>query len=253
MRHASVPPAPLASREDPAVRPVASALALWLTGLAIMGCGDDGSSAEEARLGSQRDGAGAPETLVAALGDSITAGAPAWDPDPGAREPIGEGADPASQYEYWAELRLRNTSFRNCGVSGERTDEMARRLARCAKGADVLLVQGGINDIAQGRDVADAAADLRRMVRRGKALGLRVGLAEVLPWNNGHPAAAAAIRELNGRIRRIGREEGAGVLPWYRLLEDPEAPGRMKREWTADGDHPSVEGYRRLGETVDLP
>ncbi len=22
----------------------------------------------------------------------------------------------------------------------------------------------------------------------------------------------------------------------------------MKSEWTADGDHPSIEGYRRLGE-----
>ena len=22
----------------------------------------------------------------------------------------------------------------------------------------------------------------------------------------------------------------------------------MKEEWTADGDHPSIEGYRRLGE-----
>ena len=236
----------------PVVRACALALPACLAALAIAGCGDDGSAGEP-RLGGKRDRTGARATVVAALGDSITAGSPAWDPDPGAREPLGEGANPESQYEYWAERRLRNTSFRNCGVSGERTDEIARRLTRCAKGADVLLVQGGINDIAQGRDAGQAAAALRRMVTRGKALGLRVGLVEVLPWNNGYPRAAAPIRELNTLIRRIGREEAAPVLPWYGRLEDPKAPGRMMREWTADGDHPSVEGYRRLGETVRLP
>jgi lysophospholipase L1-like esterase len=38
------------------------------------------------------------------------------------------------------------------------------------------------------------------------------------------------------------------VLPFYATLESPELPGRMRDEWTSDGDHPSVEGYRRLGE-----
>jgi lysophospholipase L1-like esterase len=34
-------------------------------------------------------------------------------------------------------------------------------------------------------------------------------------------------------------------------LEDPDAPGRMKREWcNEDGNHPSVDGYRRLGESA---
>ena len=236
----------------PVVRPLVMTSVLCLVTLVVVACGGDGEADGDPRL-EGRTTAKRSETLVAALGDSITAGSPAWDPDPGVREPIGEGADPESQYEYWAERRLRNTRFRNCGVSGERTDEIARRLESCAKGADVLVVQGGINDIAQRRDVKLAAADLRRMVRRGKALGLRVAVAQLLPWNNGYPEAAAPVRRLNGLIGRIAREEGVPVLPWYRRLEDPEAPGRMKREWTSDGDHPSVEGYRRLGESVTLP
>ena len=41
------------------------------------------------------------------------------------------------------------------------------------------------------------------------------------------------------------------LLPFHDTLEDPKQPGRMKDEWThADGDHPSVEGYRRLGEVA---
>ena len=39
------------------------------------------------------------------------------------------------------------------------------------------------------------------------------------------------------------------MLPFYETLEQPgRSRGRMRDEWTFDGDHPSVEGYRRLGE-----
>ena len=185
--------------------------------------------------------------LVAALGDSITAGSPGWDPDPLVRASISD-PDPTSQWEYWASLAV--LEFRNCGVYGERTDEIARRLDRCAAGAAVLVVQGGINDIAQARPVEPAAENLRAMVRRGRELGLAVLLADVLPWNNGWPDAEAAIRNLNELVRAIATEDGVPLLPFHDTLEDQERPGRMRQEWTSDGDHPSVAGYRRLGELV---
>ena len=109
-------------------------------------------------------------------------------------------------------------------------------------------MQGGINDIAQGRDVEDAAGNLRAMVRRGRELGLRVALADVLPWNNGWPDAEPKIRRLNALIGDIARDESVALLPFHDALEDPDRPGRMRAEWTSDGDHPSPEGYRRLGE-----
>ena len=185
--------------------------------------------------------------VVAALGDSITAGSPAWDPDPARRPPEPE-ADPESQYEYWAAKADSRLDFRNCGIYGQRTDEIARRLGACAEGADVLVVQGGINDIAQGRSIDNAAANLRHMVRRGRELDLRVTLANVLPWNNGSPRAEGEIIRLNALIDAISGDEGVPVLRFYETLEDETRPGRMRDEWTSDGDHPSVEGYRRLGE-----
>jgi lysophospholipase L1-like esterase len=183
--------------------------------------------------------------IVAALGDSITAGSPWWDPDPAVQARIPR-PDPTSQYEHWATLRDPRLAFRNCGIYGQRTDEIALRLDECAEGADVLIVQGGINDIAQGRPVEPAAENLRAMLARGSELGLRVVVADVLPWNNGHPAAEEPIRRLNELIRALG----APVLPFHDALEDRERPGRMREEWTSDGDHPSVEGYRRLGDVV---
>ena len=185
--------------------------------------------------------------VVAALGDSITAGSPGWDPDPRVRATL-EDPHQESQYAHWAALSDPRLEFRNCGVYGERTDEIARRLDRCAEGADVLVVQGGINDIAQRRPVEPAAANLRAMVRRGRELGLAVLLADVLPWNNGYPAAERPIRRLNELIAELGAAEAVPVLPFHDTLEDPERPGRMREEWTSDGDHPSVVGYRRLGE-----
>ena len=185
---------------------------------------------------------------VAALGDSITAGSPLWDPDPAVRRRIGPALDERSQWQWWAARAHPELELRNCGVYGERAEEIERRLEASVAGAGALVVQGGINDVAQGRPVEDAAAALRRMVRRGRSLGLAVALADVLPWNNGWPAAEPEIRRLNELVRAIGAEERVPVLPFHDTLEDPERPGRMREDWTEDGDHPSVEGYRRLGE-----
>jgi lysophospholipase L1-like esterase len=165
---------------------------------------------------------------VACLGDSITEGSPYWD----SRAKAG---DPSGQWQHWAAPRHPQVWFANHGFRGQR--------------ADVLIVQGGINDIAQGRRVEDAARNLRRMVERGLALGLRVAACDVLPWNNGWPRAEAPIRALNALIADLG----VPVLPFHDTLEDPERPGRMRAEWTnEDGDHPSIAGYRRLGEVAFL-
>jgi lysophospholipase L1-like esterase len=171
--------------------------------------------------------------VVAALGDSITEGSPGlrgWD--------------------VWAARAAPNLEIRNCGIYGQRTDEIRARLDGCARGADALIVQGGINDIAQGRELDDAAANLRAMVRRGRELGLRVALVDVLPWNNGWPEAEPKIRRLNELIAEIAREENVPLLGFHDKLEDPDRPGRMREEWTSDGDHPSEEGYRRLADVV---
>ncbi len=218
--------------------------------LVLAGCGKDepppATTAPAAKLDPK---------LIAGLGDSITAGSPLWDPDPAFREQIaaGRSSDRRSQWGYWYEREHPGERVRNCGVFGERTDEIARRFEGCTRGAGRLVVQGGINDIAQGRSVEGAAGSLEAMVVKGKRSGREVALVEVLPWNNGFPDAAAPIDELNGRIRAIGERQDVPVLPWFRALEDPAAKGRMRADLTIDGDHPTVAGYKRLAGLVDLP
>jgi len=173
--------------------------------------------------------------IVAALGDSITEGSPGlrgWD--------------------VWAASADARYEIRNCGIYGQRTDEIAARLDGCARGAEAVVVQGGINDIAQGRDVESAAANLRAMVRRGMQLVPRVLIADVLPWNNGWPEAETNIRRLNALIAEIAHDEGIPLLAFHDTLEDPDRPGRMREEWTFEGDHPNEDGYRLLADVVLL-
>jgi len=102
--------------------------------------------------------------IVACLGDSITAGSPLWDPDPAVRMRI-ESPDERSQWQWWAARRDGRLDIRNHGVYGERTDEIAARLEDAARGAEVLIVQGGINDIVQNRPVEEAARNSSSTMR----------------------------------------------------------------------------------------
>jgi lysophospholipase L1-like esterase len=185
--------------------------------------------------------------IVACLGDSITAGSPLWDPDPNVRARIGE-PDERSQWQWWAARAAPEFEFRNYGVYGERTDQIAARFDGAVGSAAMLIVQGGINDVVQSRPVEEAAKNLAGMIERGQGLGLRVAVADVLPWNNGDVRAAHDIVRLNQLIRALADRLDVPLLPFHDTLVDPEQPQRMRDECTNDGDHPSVEGHRLLGE-----
>jgi lysophospholipase L1-like esterase len=85
------------------------------------------------------------------------------------------------------------------------------------------------------------------MIEQGKQLGLRVAVANVLPWNRGYPAAAPLIRRLNGIVAATAKVEEVPLLRFNEALASPRNPNLMQRRLTADGDHPSIAGYRRLG------
>ena len=114
----------------------------------------------------------------------------------------------------------------------------------------MIVLQGGINDVVQGRAIEVAARNMDTMVAAALALGLRVLIAELLPWNNGWPDGNPKITALNALYRENAQRRGVFVLPFYTTLEDPGRPGRMREQWTSDGNHPSVEGYRLLGEAA---
>ena len=185
--------------------------------------------------------------VVAVAGDSISAGSPLWDPDQAVRARIAS-PDERSQWQFWASRADARLEFRTTAVYGERTDQIARRLELVLPGADVLVVQGGINDVVQQRSVDEAARNLEDMLDRGRAAALALALADVLPWNNGDPRAAEHIARLNALVRQLAAAAGATLLPFYDTLVDAAEPHRMGPGLTDDGDHPSIDGHRLLGE-----
>jgi lysophospholipase L1-like esterase len=181
--------------------------------------------------------------VVAVAGDSISAGSPLWDPDPAVRARI-PAPDERSHWQWWAAQADPRLEFRTTAVYGERTDQIARRLDLVLDGADVLVVQGGINDVVQGRPVEEAALTIAAMLERARAAALALAVADVLPWNNGDDRAAADIAALNELLGL----HSATLLPFHDTLADPANPSRMREGLTDDGDHPSIEGHRLLGE-----
>jgi lysophospholipase L1-like esterase len=181
--------------------------------------------------------------VVVVAGDSISAGSPLWDPDPAVRARI-PAPDERSQWQWWAARADSRLEFRTTAVYGERTDQIARRLDLVLDGADGLVVQGGINDVVQRRPVEEAARNIEAMLERGRAAGLVLAVTDVLPWNNGDARAADDIRRLNVLIARLG----ATLLGFHDTVADPADPACMREGLTQDGDHPSVEGHRLLGE-----
>ena len=160
------------------------------------------------------------------------------------------GGDETSQWEYWAAQTEPRLEFRNCGIYGQRTDQIMARLEECVPGADALVVQGGINDVVQRRPAEDAVRDLEAMLERGRAAGLALAVTDVLPWNNGDTRAAEDIQRLNELIGKAAAGVGATLLPFHDTLVDSADPSGMAAGLTDDGDHPSIAGHRLLGELV---
>jgi lysophospholipase L1-like esterase len=177
--------------------------------------------------------------IAGVAGDSISAGSPLWDPDPGVRATIPR-PDERSQWQWWAAQLDPRLDFRTRAVYGKRTDEIAAFVDEVVDGVDVLIVQGGINDVVQRRSVHETAGNLAAMVERGRALDLHVALADVLPWPRGDDRAAHDIAALNALVHEI---EGATLLPFHDTLAHLDG-------WSDDGDHPSVDGHRLLGEAA---
>src|SRR2546423_15401519 len=133
------------------------------------------------------------EVVVAVAGDSISAGSPLWDRDPAVRARIPV-PDERSQWQWWASRADARLTFRTTAVYGERTDQIARRLDLVLAGADVLVVQGGINDVVQRRAVEEAARDIGAVLEHRRAAGPAPALTGVLPRHNGDERAAAGVR-----------------------------------------------------------
>jgi lysophospholipase L1-like esterase len=208
--------------------------------------------------------------VVAVLGDSITDG-------------HASGAD---RNERWTDVlagRLqaqpatRTTSVLNLGMSGNRLLKEGSGPSGMARfsydvldqpGLTTLVVFEGSNDIGKlsregpvttaGRRevVTGLIAAYRQLIEQAHLRGIRVVGATLLPFGGTaafrSDADAMADREaVNAWIRGPGHFDA--VIDFDALMRDPAHPERLRPAYDS-GDllHPSVAGYRAMGQAVPL-
>lgn len=197
---------------------------------------------------------------VVVLGDSIT---------------DGRGSDTDGNNRWTDNLARRllgNPTTKNVGVLNEGLGGNAvltgglgppavNRLERDLLGqssARWLIVMEGVNDIGGGPGSDSVAADLiaayQGFIETAHAHGVRAYGITILPFGKSmydSPSHEAARQAVNAWIRTGGTFDA--VLDMDATVRDPAAPAELLPAYdSGDHLHPSVAGYRKMAEMIDL-
>jgi lysophospholipase L1-like esterase len=167
----------------------------------------------------------------------------------------------------------RQVGVLNLGIGGNRLlrdglgpNALARfdRDVLAQSGARWVILFEAINDF-RTRETAHehgeqpgSLAELRgaylQMARRAQARGLRAYAATILPYGGAQYFTSANDRDrqaLNDWIRTSGVFDA--VIDLDAALRDPADPSRLLPQFdSGDHLHPNIEGYRRIGDAIDL-
>jgi lysophospholipase L1-like esterase len=186
---------------------------------------------------------------IVAMGDSTTAGTPAWKSRVEA-PPSGSG-DETSQYAYWLMRAEPSWEVINQGVNGERSDQILARFDRdviAQKPAAVVII-AGVNDVYQGRTAGHVVEQLRTMYDRAKGSKIPVVAGTIIPYNTATPDQNARMHEINAWIRATAAEDPA--IAFVDTRAAASASGNLDRLFESPDElHPSPAGYRRMADAI---
>lgn len=182
---------------------------------------------------------------IVAMGDSTTAGTPAFQ-SPRESPPEGRG-DATSQYAYWLARAHPDWAVVNQGINGQRSDEIRARFEEdvIAHQPAVVVIIAGVNDVYQGRPPHQVKEDLAAMYARARQAGIRVVAGTIVPYNTATPAQNAAMHEINDWIRA---QAGILFVDTRAAVTSPASPDRLIS--SPDGLHPDAAGYRRMADAI---
>jgi lysophospholipase L1-like esterase len=191
----------------------------------------------------------APRLRIVAMGDSTTAGTPAFQ-SPVEAPPSGRG-DVTSQYAYWLEKNHPDWEVLNRGVNGERSDQIAGRFRRDVIDARpaIVVVVAGVNDVYQGRKVDQITERLDEMYTRAAAAGIRVVAGTIIPYNTATADQNARMHAVNAWIgARAAADANVDLVDTRAAGAAPGDPDRLVD--SPDQLHPSAMGYRLMAEAL---
>ena len=153
-----------------------------------------------------------------------------------------------TDFNEWQEL-LAVPQVRNRGISGDITFGVLERLDEVTSGQpSKVFILIGINDISRDIPAKVIVQNYRRIIHRIKAESPRTQIyfQTILPVNNEFPARGhfnkdAVIKEVNGELRKLAREQGIELIDIHDHFLD--ASGKLDKKFTHDGLHLNAAGY----------
>jgi lysophospholipase L1-like esterase len=194
-------------------------------------------------------GDGMQRVRIVALGDSTTAGTPAFR-SPVEAPPAGRG-DVTSQYAYWLMQAHPEWEVLNKGVNGERSDQIRARFDRdvVLEKPAIVVVIAGVNDIYEGRSANHVIEQLQWMYQQAAENGIHAIAGTIIPFNTATPEQNAGMREINAWIRRQAAPD-----PRLEFVDTRAAVATPGKPDTLSGSvdqlHPSPAGYRGMADAI---
>lgn len=170
---------------------------------------------------------------IVALGDSITEGYP------------------FSPQESWVEYATRKLKIEivNQGINGDFTQGMLERFPRdvISYNPTHVIILGGANDAYEGLPLSRVSANFSAMLE----ICSRYGIIPILglPTPSLLPSEEKFLAEYRNWLKDYASREKMAVIDFYTPFQRAIQAGGADKLYV-DEVHPSIEGYRMMGETA---
>ena len=152
---------------------------------------------------------------------------------------------------------FKKNNFVGRGISGQTTPQMLLRFRADVidLGPKVVVILAGTNDIAGNTGpmtVQQIAGNIFSMAELAKAHDIKVVISSVMPvakypWKP-EVASVKPIKELNARLKEYADKNDIVYLDYFPELANEEQG--MKSNYSKDGVHPTLEGYKAMDPLV---
>jgi lysophospholipase L1-like esterase len=174
---------------------------------------------------------------IVCIGDSLTQG--------------GYGGE-TDRWPYWLKARLGGDwEVINQGEGGYKTaDVLAHVDSALALKPHFVIIMGGIMDLVNGAvPPATTQENIKAISTRVESSGAIPVLCTVTPISSN----STQRNTLNAWITEYAHSKGYALIDFNKVLENPLDPGfAYPALMTADGVHPTTEGYIAMGNAIDL-
>jgi lysophospholipase L1-like esterase len=187
---------------------------------------------------------------IVAMGDSTTAGTPAFK-SPREAPPNGSG-DATSQYAYWLMKAHPDWDVINQGINGQRSDQIHARFEEdvVARKPAVVVIIAGVNDVYQGRGVEHVKTELAAMYKRAKQAAIKVVAGSIIPYDTATADQNARMHAINDWITaQPAADPNIRFVDTRAAAARPGNPDRLVS--SPDGLHPDAAGYRKMADAIE--